>query len=93
MPNAFQRQVVTWHVGRFPDATREQVALKACEEVGEVARAINGRGDLVTEAADAVICLMALVGRFSDVDLLNATKDRFEFVTDPANGHRAAKDS
>ncbi len=75
-----QAAVTLWQAQRFPLARMEHVALKACEEVGELASAIlghcainsatgsgdvaTGSGDVAAEAADVVICLYALLGRW-----------------------------
>lgn len=34
-------RINAWHADYFPDATTEQVALKVCEEAGELARAVG----------------------------------------------------
>ncbi len=98
-----QDRVVDWHRRRFPDAGPVHVALKACEEVGELAGAVlgaqddatsTGDGDALSEAADVMICLMALLGRWghpvSDCDLLAAVERKLAILTDPTSSHRSA---
>ena len=92
--------VVRWHVERFPMAEAEHVTLKACEEVGEVAKAINGwagmnsatgGGDVGAESADVLITLMVLLGRwFPTVDLLAEVRAKYAILTDPTSGHPAS---
>jgi hypothetical protein len=92
--------VCDWHRERFPMAEMEHVALKACEEVGEVAKAVNGvagmnsaagGGDVGAEAADVVITLLVLLGRwFPHVDLVGEVQARLAILTDPTSGHPAA---
>jgi hypothetical protein len=95
-----QAALVTWHVARFPDAEMVHVALKTCEEAGEVARAVNGvigknmatgGGDVPGEAADVLITLFVLLGRwFPEVDLLDEVRRKLAILVDPSSGHRAA---
>jgi NTP pyrophosphatase (non-canonical NTP hydrolase) len=76
---ALQKRICAWHIQRFPDAQMEHVALKICEEVGEVARAINGRaeknsatggGCTEEEIADVFISALVLLGRwFPEVNI------------------------
>lgn len=97
---SLQDEIVAWHVRRFPDAQMEHVALKSSEEVGEVASAINavvgfnsatGKGDVPSEAADVVISLMVLLGRwFPAFDLLEEVQKKLTILTDRNSGHRAA---
>lgn len=99
--STLQDRVVAWHAARFPDAGPEHVALKGCEEMGEVAEAVNGlwagvtgavgSGDLLSEAADVVVCMMALVGRWAPgADLLEAVEAKLAVLSDPSSGHRSA---
>lgn len=98
--SALQAAVVSWHERRFPDAQMEHVALKTCEEAGEVARAINGvigknsatrRGEVGKEAADVLITLYVLLGRwFPDVDLDGEVAKKLAILTNPTSGHAAA---
>lgn len=93
-------QIVAWHTKRFPAAQREHVALKTAEEVGEVASAINadigansatGKGDIAQEAADVIITLMVLMGRwYPEKDLMKEVAAKLDILTDPNSGHRAA---
>lgn len=73
--SAAQAMATAWHVQRFPQARALGIFAKAVEEMGEVATALiydnltnagaTGKpGDVAAEAADVVICLLALVGRF-----------------------------
>lgn len=88
----------TWHRDRFPYAQSEHVALKAAEEVGEVARAVNGEvgfnsatggGSVIEEAADVVIALMVLVDRWTDDDLMAAVDAKLTLLERPG-AHRAS---
>lgn len=72
-----QHRAAVWHRGRFPDAAVEHVALKAMSELGEVADALmadarvnaarvdgDDETDVVAEAADVVIALLVMLGRW-----------------------------
>lgn len=91
--------VVAWHKARFPTAEPWMVALKASEEVGELASAVLGQfgresatgdGDVVAEAADVAIALIVLLGRWYGADLLAAVEEKMKVLTAPHGGHRAA---
>ena len=94
-----QERAANWHRQRFPDADQYHVALKSMEELGEVAEALNseaGRksatataGDVVAEAADVIICMLVLVGRWRVADLLDAV-DRKLVTLETAGAHRAS---
>lgn len=99
-----QQRVSSWHADRFPEAQPFHVALKAMEEMGEVAEALNGhlsggrgneatsrRGDVPKEAADVAVCLMVLLGRwFPERDLLAEVEDKLAVLTNPDSGHRSS---
>lgn len=94
-----QNRVGDWHRERFPNAQSEHVALKAAEEVGELASAIlavvgknsaTGKGDPLGEAADVCICLMVLLDRWVGGDLMAAVERKLAVLTDPSSGHRSA---
>lgn len=95
-----QQEIADWHEARFPEAQMEHVALKVCEEAGEVAKAINGvvgsnsatgGGDVAGECADVLISMLALLGRwFPDVDLVHEAWQKVGILTNPDSGHRAA---
>lgn len=97
---SLQDRVTAWHEARFPDAGPEHVALKGCEEMGEVAEAVNGlsssitgaigAGDLLNETADVVLVMMALVGRWTTGDLLAAVERKLAVLSDPTSSHRSA---
>ena len=89
--------VVRWHVGRFPRATAEHVGLKAAAEVGELCDAVlgdvgqGGDGAVAGEAADVVIVVLALLGRwYPEVDLLAEVRAKLAILTNPDSGHRSA---
>lgn len=94
-----QARATDWHVRRFPQAGQEHVALKAAEEIGEVASAVigtlgrntaTGAGDVPGEAADVVIALMVLLGRwYSPADLLEEVERKLSILTDPNSNHRS----
>lgn len=99
--DSLQERVTAWHVARFPAAQREHVALKGAEEMGEVASAINGDagknsatgrgGNAAEEAADVVICMLVLLGRwYPERDLLTEVERKLAILTDPNSGHRAS---
>lgn len=104
MSNAYailQYRAKWWHMERFPDAQSYNVMIKATEELGEVARAVNGdlvgdpdrdrRGTAPEEAADVVITLMALLGRwYPEYELLDMVEKKLAILCDPNSGHRSA---
>lgn len=95
-----QEEIAAWHTKRFPDAESYHVAIKAMEELGEVASEVNGDlkknsddrgGKTPEEAADVVICLMVLLGRwYPGRDLLVEVQKKLDVLTDPDSGHRSA---
>lgn len=100
MYNNLQEEIAAWHTKRFPDAQSYHVAIKAMEELGEVASEVNGDlkknsdnrgGKTPEEAADVVICLMVLLGRwYPGRDLLVEVQKKLDVLTDPNSGHRSA---
>lgn len=96
----FQARAAIWHAARFPDCTAEDVALKAMAELGEVADAILacGRdashperaGDVAAEAADVVITMLVLVGRFTTDDLTAAVDAKLALLERPGGNHPAS---
>lgn len=96
-----QDRVVAWHSARFPDAIAPLVFAKASEELGEVATAMlaeigttsaTGKpGDVAAEAADVVIAMLALVGRWwPDRDVL-VEVDRKLCRLETPNAHPASR--
>jgi hypothetical protein len=96
-----QKRAASWHSARFPWANEEHVVLKALTELGEVADALiakNGQdsatgkpGEGVTgEAADVVIALMVLVGRWEKEDLLEAVGKKLSVLETPG-AHKASR--
>ena len=91
---------VRWHKKRFPEAGPEHVTMKATEELGELAGAVNGRlgknsprarGDVGEEAADVVITVLILLGRYyPEIDLKDEVARKLEILNNPASGHRSA---
>lgn len=97
--NALQEAAGRWHRARFPDAEIVNVALKLCEEAGEVGRAVNGLigvnsatggGDLLEEQADVLIALFAMVDRWPVGDVEDAAWAKLARLNDPNGGHRAS---
>ena len=89
---SLQDRVVAYHKARFPVCTPHEVILKAMAELGEVADAAQiqmPRGDLVEEAADVVITLFTLTGRWYGADLLDAVEAKLGVLTTPG-AHRAS---
>jgi NTP pyrophosphatase (non-canonical NTP hydrolase) len=92
-----QNRAARWHAARFPACTPEDIGLKAMSELGEVADAVlaEGRdaahperaGNVAAEAADVVICLLALCGRFTAGDLLNAVDAKLRILETPGGAH------
>lgn len=99
-PNFIQERAAVWHAARFPTCTPEDVALKAMAELGEVADAIlaAGRdathperaGNVAAEAADVVITMLALVGRFAGGDLLAEVSDKLVLLETRGGSHPAS---
>jgi NTP pyrophosphatase (non-canonical NTP hydrolase) len=99
---ALQERIGAWHRSRFPTAQMEHVHIKASEELGEVAEAVNARAghnwptgkpasSIEEEAADVVIALMVLVDRWCPgVDLLAEVERKVCVLEDPASGHRSS---
>lgn len=96
----FQDAAVQWHEKRFPDAGPEHVVMKAMEELGELAGAVNGRlgknsprarGEVGEEAADVAITILVLLGRwFPEVSWEAEVREKLSILTDPTSGHRSA---
>jgi L-alanine-DL-glutamate epimerase-like enolase superfamily enzyme len=93
-------RVPAWHEKRFPGASSVQMALKMCTEAGEVADAVladtsqegydTGKGDFGSEAADVIICLLALRGRYyPTVDLMAEIHHKLTMLETPG-AHRAS---
>lgn len=98
-----QGRIGAWHRRRFPDAKATNVTLKGTEEMGEVAFEVNGlegfssatggTGDtklIAEEAADVVICMMVLVDRWCNTDLLDEVEKKLLKLEDPNGTHRAS---
>jgi len=89
---SLQDRVVAYHEARFPVCTPHEVILKAMAELGEVADAAQiqmPRGDLVEEAADVVITMFALTGRWYGANLLDAVEAKLGILSTPG-AHRAS---
>ncbi len=97
---SLQDRLCAWHNERFPDAQMEHVALKVCEEAGEVARAVlgvagsksaTGYGNVGDEVADVFITGLVLLGRwFPDVDVCAHTNAKLIILETPGL-HRASR--
>lgn len=101
MTSKLQQLCGKWHKQKFPLATNIEVALKAAEEMGEVAQEVLGDssnnsfpergGHTPEEAADVAITLFVLLERFyPGRDLLKEVQKKMDIMTDPTSGHRAA---
>lgn len=101
MSSKIQKLCGKWHEQKFPLATDIEVALKSCEEMGEVAQEVLGDssnnsfpergGHTPEEAADVAICLFILLERYyPGRDLLEEVQKKMDIMTDPNSGHRAA---
>jgi NTP pyrophosphatase (non-canonical NTP hydrolase) len=96
-----QVRLVAWHSSRFPEAGPEHVALKLCEEAGEVGRNVNSYaevndahgyeiGSVQAECADTLIAMLVLLGRwFPDGSLLEWLEQKVEILETPG-AHRAS---
>lgn len=94
-----QDRAAAWHAARFPACTVEDIALKAMAELGEVADAVlaEGRDDahperagtVLAEAADVVVTLLAICGRFGHGDLLGAVDAKLRVLETPGGTHPA----
>jgi hypothetical protein len=95
-----QVAVADWHKRRFPQAKTGHVMLKVMAECGEVADALSGEedprttstgdGDVLAEAADTVLALLVLIGRFyPGADLLGAVWAKLAILSDPDGVHRS----
>lgn len=65
--NAYQDAQDAWHRERFPNASATLIALKACEEMGEVAAVVvkaEGSERLVEEVGDVLNVLAVLLARY-----------------------------
>lgn len=65
-----QERCARWHQIAFPDRSLDRLFAKTVEELGEVAKALvgeeedrPGRGDVVSECADTILCLITIVGQ------------------------------
>lgn len=96
---SLQQRIGEWHRLRFPDADLAHVALKASEEVGELASAVlgevgmksaTGSGNALKEAADVIVVVMALIERWYGDDLMAAVEEKLAVLNDPMSGHRAS---
>jgi len=92
-----QDRAAAWHAARFPACTIEDIALKSTAELGEVADAIlaEGRdaahperaGTVMAEAADVVVTLLAICGRFGHGDLLKAVDAKLSVLETRGGSH------
>lgn len=97
LPVNLQDRATAWHAARFPACTAEDITLKAMAELGEVADAVlaEGRdaahperaGTVLAEAADVLIPLLALCGRFGHGDLLGAVVAKLAVLETPGGTH------
>lgn len=94
-----EKRATDWHRVRFPEAQMEHVALKVCEEAGEVAKAINGvsgmnsatgGGEVGAEAADVIVSLVVLLGRWFPYVSLAAEIDKKLTMLETPGAHRAS---
>lgn len=104
MISELQQLATKWHTQRFPDAIVFEVTTKAAEELGECAAEvlIDKAGSMnlkerpastqaPAEAADVVLSLMVLLGRwYPGYDLIEEVAKKLDKLTDPNSGHRAA---
>ena len=94
-----QTRVAAWHARRFPTAGAAELGLKASSEVGELCEALQAviddreprdGHDAAYEAADVLVVILALVGRyFPGRDLLAETEARVTRFENPNGGHRS----
>lgn len=97
-PLALQDRAAAWHAARFPACTPEDIGLKAQAELGEVSDAILAErqrdgshperaGTILAEAADVLVTLLALCGRFGYGDLLTAVSRKLALLETPGGDH------
>lgn len=94
---SLQDRAASWHAARFPRCTPEDITLKSMAELGEVADAVlaAGRdgshperaGTVLAEAADVMVTLLALCGRFGHGDLLAAVDAKLTVLETPGGTH------
>ncbi len=102
MTNTYQElseRIIAWHFARFPNAKCEHVSLKLCTETAEVADAVlsdvgmngaSGKGEVALEAADVVIALTVLLGRwYCNVDLFEEVEKKITILETPG-AHKAS---
>lgn len=98
---SLQARAAAWHKKRFPGAERSWVCMKSTEELGELHSAVlvdiagdyvpKDPGDAPGEAADVMICLLALLGRwYPGHDLLDEVEKKLAILNDPNGTHRAS---
>lgn len=95
--SGLQERASAWHSARFARCTAEDIALKSMSELGEVADAVlaEGRdaahperaGTVLAEAADVLVTLLALCGRFGHGDLLAAVDAKLKILETPGGAH------
>lgn len=95
-----QDRAAAWHAARFPDARPYLVIIKTMAELGELADAViaaagtssaaGKEGDgVLGEAADVLITLLVLAGRWDGGDLLAVTEAKLARLETPG-AHRAS---
>ena len=100
--NALASELKGWHEERFPLAEPTHVFIKAVEELGEVAKALNAaegknyssgtHEHLAEEVADVFICLLVLLRRyFPHINIDVALLDKADQLVDPRSDWNKAR--
>lgn len=85
-----QLRAGAWRMARYPDSIEEGVLAKLVEEVGELARAVigrleerPGRGDVGQEAAQVLLVMCSLFGRWYPDEILLRHPGNLSSKADP----------
>lgn len=82
-------RVTLWHLETFPNATAQDIADNALEEVLELNSA-HGDQEVAEEMADVYLCILALAGR-GNIDLESAAESKFRINQERARRGRWAR--
>lgn len=86
----FQMTAAAWHTGRQPESHPSLLITKAVEELGEVGKALHGRGDMPAEAGDVIVALAILIGRwFPDRNVFDEARRKLAELQDSTHPYAA----
>lgn len=97
-------EILKWYEKKFGDTLgpnpMEYMALKICEEAGEVASAVigmngkataTGSGNVLDECVDVLITTLVLMGEiYPGIDVETEIQSKLAILNNPASGHRAS---